>query len=157
MTKKIYQSFRLLYVAHSRRFQVGKGILETFGNAARRENVQLPPPCYHMIDVMTRASEKNSPTNNILIGKAYPENQPKREDLQASLHKYEAKIDPVDGPHCESYDETGREVWMHDVCCAVYKYPDIAECPQQELDYYSRRLRNLEGQWYMLQCFIDRH
>jgi hypothetical protein len=48
--------------AASRRFQVGKGILETFGNAARRENVQLPAPCYHMIDVMTRASEENSPT-----------------------------------------------------------------------------------------------
>lgn len=45
--------------AASRRFRVGRGILETISSAARRENVQLPAPCYHMIDVVTRSSEKS--------------------------------------------------------------------------------------------------
>lgn len=48
--------------AASRRFQVGKAILETFGHAAWRGNVQLPAPCYHIIDVMRRASEENGHT-----------------------------------------------------------------------------------------------
>jgi hypothetical protein len=43
--------------AASRRFRVSKGILETIGNVARRENVQLPAPCYDMIGAMTRSSQ----------------------------------------------------------------------------------------------------
>lgn len=47
--------------AASRRFRVGKGILETIANVAARDNVELPPPCYRMIDAIQRASEENTP------------------------------------------------------------------------------------------------
>jgi len=47
--------------AASRRFRVGKGILETIGNVAVRDNIELPPPCYHMIEAVRRSSEENMP------------------------------------------------------------------------------------------------
>jgi len=48
--------------AASRRFRVGKGILKVIGTIARRDNVQLPSPCYHMIDAMTRSWEDSTST-----------------------------------------------------------------------------------------------
>jgi hypothetical protein len=45
--------------AASRRFRVCKGILETIGNVAHRENVQLPAPCYDMIGAITRSSQRD--------------------------------------------------------------------------------------------------
>jgi hypothetical protein len=50
--------------AASRRFRVSKGILETFDHVARRENVQLPAPCYQMINVVTRSSGENRSANH---------------------------------------------------------------------------------------------
>lgn len=107
----------------------------------------------HIDRAGTQASFGGLIDQNIFIGKAYPEKKLSREDLQASLDKYEAKIDPEDGPHCYRYDEAPGEVWMHDYGCAAYKDPDRAVCPQQELDYSLCRLGNLEGEWFMLQCF----
>jgi hypothetical protein len=43
--------------AASRRFRVGKGILKANGTVARRDNIQLPAPCYRMIDAVTRPWE----------------------------------------------------------------------------------------------------
>ena len=48
--------------AASRRFRVGRGILKAIGSVARRDNVQLPAPCYIMIDAMTRLWEDSRST-----------------------------------------------------------------------------------------------
>ncbi len=91
--------------------------------------------------------------SNIFIGKACPKNKPDRGHLQACVDKYQAQVDWVDSQYCYPNDEATRPDWVHDWGCPGYKYPDRAECPQQELAYYLCRLNNLEGHWYMLQCF----
>ncbi|KAK5047770.1 hypothetical protein LTR84_006435 [Exophiala bonariae] len=49
--------------AASRRFRVGKGILKVIGTIARRDNVELPIPCYQMIDAAMRSLDDSRFTN----------------------------------------------------------------------------------------------
>ncbi|KAK5404645.1 hypothetical protein LTR06_009366 [Exophiala xenobiotica] len=94
---------------------------------------------------------------NVLVGKASPENKPDREDLQASMDKYEAMIDRIDFCCCPPNDEAVEPGWVRASDCPVdYGDPcDGPECPYEKLEYFGCRKRNLEGEWdeFRLQCF----
>jgi hypothetical protein len=76
--------------------------------------------------------------------------QTSKEVLLQDITRWQESIDPVHGPHCDPY--SNQEGW-HDYGCKFLDDPDLAVCPVQERENCERRLANLDGDWYMPECF----